>query len=212
VRTIPLHPSPEPPGDPFPYVLLVACIVAAALGGYTLYQAYPRFDLPPAEGAALLALGVAAGIASFFSPCAFPLLVALLGREAAATPAARLAADGDARPLRRAAGVRPLTFAAAVSAGAVLFLIVTGAALGAGGGLLLSQVTFTSVAGRALRGGVGALLIALGLVQLGLVANPLRLVGRLATPLVRASSARRERQPVGRLVAFGFGYVLAGFG
>ena len=54
------------------------------LAGYVGCLLYPRFGLPAAEGAGLLALAAAAGFAAFFSPCSFSLLAALLGRTATA--------------------------------------------------------------------------------------------------------------------------------
>jgi hypothetical protein len=53
------------------YGLLAVAVVVVGLAGYLGYVVYPRFDLPAVEGAALLGLAAAAGIASFFSPCSF---------------------------------------------------------------------------------------------------------------------------------------------
>src|ERR671911_3017045 len=65
------------------YWLLAAGLVLAGLAGYLGYVAFPRFDLAAGVGAGLLVLAAAAGVASFFSPCSFPLLVTLLPREGA---------------------------------------------------------------------------------------------------------------------------------
>jgi hypothetical protein len=62
------------------YLLLTFAVGLVALAGYGGSVLYPRFDLPAVAGAALLGLAAAAGLGSFFSPCSFPLLVALLGR------------------------------------------------------------------------------------------------------------------------------------
>jgi hypothetical protein len=100
-------------------------LAAVALGaiGYVGYVLYPTFDLPARARAraGLLALAAVAGIASFFSPCTFPLLVSML-----------------ARPL----GSRCARTAPAIRAGAHLrhstvhrctaFLALTGAVLAAG--------------------------------------------------------------------------------
>ena len=53
-----------------------------AIAGRAGFVAFPGFDLPAVHGFTLL--GLAAGLASFFSPCSFPLLVGLLGRQAVA--------------------------------------------------------------------------------------------------------------------------------
>lgn len=67
--------------DAAPYLLLVILVSGLGAAGYAGYALYPRFDLPAAEGATLLLLAAAAGVASFFSPCAFGLLVTVLARE-----------------------------------------------------------------------------------------------------------------------------------
>jgi hypothetical protein len=67
------------------YLLLTAATVAAGLAGYTGYLLYPRSDLPSGAGAELLLLAAAAGIASIFSPCSFPLLLSVLARAPGGT-------------------------------------------------------------------------------------------------------------------------------
>lgn len=177
------------------YVLFVLLVMILAVAGYAGYELYPRFDLPAAEGAALLLLAAGAGVASFFSPCAFGLLATLLAREAGA----------------RRAG-RPLIFATGLSLGAAVFVLATGAVIAFGGAGLAAGVTFTSTAGRALRLSVGIFLILLGLVQLGLLPNPLHRVEDWVRPLQRLSAQERRRRPFWGYALFGFGYLLAGFG
>lgn len=65
-----------------PYAVLTILTLTVALFGYLGYVLYPRFDLPAGTGASLLLLSAAAGIASFFSPCGFALLVTVLARDA----------------------------------------------------------------------------------------------------------------------------------
>jgi cytochrome c-type biogenesis protein len=181
------------------YGLLAVALVAVGVAGYLGYVWYPRFDLPAVEGAALLGLAAAAGIASFFSPCSFPLLLGLLGRQAAARA-------GDAR------GARPAMFGGALALGAGLFMLLLGAAIGVGGQALFADVTFASPPGIILRGTVGVLLILLGLVQIGVLPSPMHAVERMAAPLTRRQASLRRQQPVAGFALFGFGYVLAGFG
>lgn len=182
------------------YLLLVLASVAVALAGYVGYVVYPRFELPAATGAALLFLAAAAGVASFFSPCSFPLLVSILGR----TPAA---VETSGRRSRR-----PLLFAAALALGAAAFLLLAGVLIALAGGALFQDVTFTSTAGRVIRAVVGALLVVLGLIQL----NRLRVSFRRVEPAVhgflKEQAAFRRRRPLPGFFVFGFGYVLAGFG
>ena len=77
---------------------------------------------------------------------------------------------------------------------------------------MFSGVTFTSTAGRIIRALVGALLISLGLIQLGILAISLRrFESRLHRLLTRQAELRRRR-PAAGFALFGFGYLLAGFG
>lgn len=97
------------------YLLLVAGTVVAGLAGYAGYVLYPRFGLPPVAGASVLVLASAAGFAAFFSPCSFPLLAALLAREASAEQGSWSPRPG-----------RALLFAMSLSVGAVVFVTVVG--------------------------------------------------------------------------------------
>ena len=184
------------------YALLALATAAVALVGYLGYVVYPRFDLPAATGVTLVVLAAAAGIASFFSPCSFPLLLSMLAR-----PIAAEAEAPQGRPFRKAA-----TFAAALSVGAAAFLIVVGLAIAAGASTYFDDVTFTSTAGITIRIVVGLLLIALGLIQL----NVLRISFRRFEPAMhgylRRQAEMRRRRPVVGFTLFGFGYLLAGFG
>lgn len=193
----PAEPSPARHAGPYGLLALALLLVGAA--GYAGYELYPRFDLPSAQGATLLLLAAGAGIASFFSPCAFGLLVTLLARRTE---------DGESRP----GLARLLRFAAGMSLGASLFVLAVGGVIALGGSGLVAGVTFTSPAGRALRLAVGALLLLLGLVQLELLPNPLHRVEEWVKPLQRLSARQRRQRPFWGYVLFGFGYLLAGFG
>lgn len=181
------------------YAVLTVIVGLLALAGYIGYVLYPRFDLPAVSGAGLLVLAAAAGVGSFFSPCSFPLLVTLLSREV--QPEER----GQKLP-------RAMRFGAALALGASVFLLLLGAAIALLGGALFEQVTFTSTAGRLIRGLIGLLLVTLGLVQLGVLSLPFHHVARIVRPMQqRQAELRRERPTLG-FALFGFGYILAGFG
>lgn len=62
-------------------VLALATLTMGSLG-YGTYELYPRFDLLAVDGLGLVVLAIAAATASFFSPCAFSLLLTIVGREA----------------------------------------------------------------------------------------------------------------------------------
>ncbi|MGH2562538.1 MAG: cytochrome c biogenesis protein CcdA [Thermomicrobiales bacterium] len=183
------------------YALFVLVVVALAVAGYIGYEIYPRFDLPASSGVGLFVLAAAAGVAAFFSPCSFGLLVTLLGREGGT-------AEQGQPSVRRA-----LRFALALAAGASVFLLMSGAVIALGGSALFAGVTFTSVAGRIIRTVVGVLLILLGLVQLGRVpfASFGDIRGRM-TPLLRKQARLRRERPTLGYGLFGFSYLLAGFG
>lgn len=181
------------------HALLVVAVAFFALAGYAGYALYPRFNLPASSGAGLLMLAAAAGIASFFSPCSFPLLVTLLARET----------EGK----RKHPVVGALGFALALSAGASLFLVLTGIVIAAGGGAVFEEVTFTSTAGRVIRFSAGAFLIILGLTQTGVFGIPLfAKLKESSLPLQRAQARLGRTHPATGFFLFGFGYILAGFG
>lgn len=182
------------------YGLLVAAVLGIAVAGYAGYVLYPRFDLPAAQGAGLLGLAAAAGIASFFSPCSFPLLLSLLGRQAV-----REAEGGEAV-------ARPAVFGGALALGAAGFMVLAGVVIGLGGEALFAGVTFTSTAGITIRAIVGLLLIFLGLMQTGRLPFSMHAVENVSRPLSRRSAKLRREHPVAGFATFGFGYVLAGFG
>lgn len=177
------------------YALLVAVTAAVAVAGYAGYVLYPRFDLPPATGASLLLLSAAAGIASFFSPCSFPLAVTLLARETS---------PGGQMRLTR------LTLW--LGFGALVFLVLAGVLIAAGAGVFFKQVTFTSTAGITIRAVVGALLILFGLIQLNVLPVSLLAIEDAAKPLLARQARLRRERPAVAFGLFGFGYLLAGFG
>jgi copper chaperone CopZ len=183
------------------YALLVLAVLLVALAGYVGSVLYPRFDLPAVEGAGVLALASAAGVASFFSPCSFPLLLALLGRHTAP--------DAD-KPQEHTA--RPIVFGGALALGAGTFLLIAGVVIAVAGEALFAGVVFDSPTGIALRSIVGVLLVFLGLVQVGVLPISMHAVSKAVRPLTRRQAKLRRNRPVAGHALFGFGYVLAGFG
>lgn len=174
------------------YALLAGAVTAAAVVGYLGYVVYPRFDLPAVSGASLLVLAVAAGVASFFSPCSFPLLVSIL-----------------TRPTGRGT---LLVFALALAFGATAFLLLLGALVALGAGTIFDGVTFTSTAGVAIRIVIGTLLIVLGLIQLNRLPVSFRRFEPATHGLLKRQADLRRERPVVGFALFGFVYLLAGFG
>jgi len=183
------------------YLLFACGIFVLALAGYTGYVLYPRFNLPAVSGTGLLILAAMASIASFFSPCSFPLLVGLLARETGAEK------KDSGSPLQRA-----FRFAAALSVGASLFLLLVGAGIALGGGIVFREVMFTSTPGRILRLAVGAFLITLGLIQMGVIPFSFGGAERAVRPILQTQARLRRDRPTLAFAVFGFGYLLAGFG
>jgi copper chaperone CopZ/cytochrome c biogenesis protein CcdA len=180
------------------YFVLTVAVTVVALAGYGGYELYPRFGLPALEGAGLLILAVGAGVASFFAPCSFPLLVTLLVRQDHPRAGSRSG---------------PAVFATAMAAGAAVFLVLLGALVAIGGSAFAASVTFTSTVGIALRIIVGAALVILGLVQLGVLAGTsFHKVERATKRLSRWQAKVRREHPVAGFTVFGFLYLLAGFG
>lgn len=181
------------------YGILVAAVGVVALGGYVGYLLYPRFDLPAIQGVGLLGLAAAAGVASFFSPCSFPMLLALLGREAGMVP-------------HRRGSPRPALFGGALALGAAVFMLLVGLVVALGGEAFFANVTFTSVTGIAIRVVVGLILIFLGLVQTGILPFSMHQISRLVQPWRRSQARLGRPRPARDFALFGFAYVLAGFG
>lgn len=172
--------------------LLVVGVGLAGLLGYLTYLAYPRFGLAGANVTTAIGLGAVAGVASFFSPCSFPLLLAILAR--------------------REGSVSRFTAAWATAGGALLFLAIVALVLFFGGGALVSQVTFDSPVGITLRAVVGIVLVTLGLMQAGVLTNRIPGLKGISSRLLRRQASLRRRRPVFGHALFGFSYVLAGFG
>ena len=107
----------------FKYSLFILAILLLSLVGFSGYVIYPRFNLPAVSGVGLLILTLGAGIASFFTPCSFPLLTALLARS--------IASDDSTSSFHRA-----IQYAASLSIGASIFLLFVGIVLALGAGIL----------------------------------------------------------------------------
>jgi len=181
------------------YSVLVVLILILAFIGYIGYTLYPRFNLPPATGLSLSILAVSAAIASFFTPCSFPLLTTLLARS--------VHTDQRNKSLLRA-----LRYGLALALGASAFLLLVGAGIALGGGTLFTQVTFVSAAGRILRVIVGGVLILLGIIQLGYLVFPFDKFTSVVTPIRKLQIRIRDEHPMGGFFLFGFAYILTGFG
>lgn len=185
------------------YLGLVLLVLAMIGLGYLGFRHFATTVMPQMGAFNLLALAVIAGVASFFSPCAFPLLPSYLSFY--------VTARGDSAQSAPTAHAWVLGLAAA--AGVITFTLVLGAViglLGAGAGKALSiSGPEPSLFVRWFRGGVGVILIALGVAQwLNLNLKP-----GLADALAWRTRPQRETQrPATTLFFYGLGYNAAGMG
>ena len=175
--------------------------IAVALAGYLGF----RWGAPQAHGGAtgagLLALAALVGFLVLFSPCSFPLLVAML----VAPPVSE-----DDHPARR--GKAAYRSALAVGAGAAAFLMIVGLVIGVIGTGITRWVGFPTTGGRIVRGVVAAVLVLSGLAQLGVVSLPWGRLAGLADPIARRRQALDGRHQHRGEVLYGFAFVLAGIG
>lgn len=183
------------------YWQFVLIVLLIAMLGYLAYAIYPRFEIASAS-ISLYLLAIAAGFASFFSPCSFSLMAGLLARESRA-------GNTDTTSIRFQ---RSFTFALSLAVGALLFFIIASTGLVLGGSVLYASITFTSIAGRVIRTITGLILILLGLVQLSVLPNPLSFVTNISAPLLRYQARTRRQQPALGFAILGFAYPMAGFG
>lgn len=170
--------------------------LAVTIGGYGLFL---WFVVNVMRGEVAFGLGfvaVIAGIASFFNPCAFPLLPAFLAQRSEAV--------GNKRRLvfaSIAAALGMSTFNVLLG----LFIGLLGTGFGAS--LKISGDT-PNIAVRWLRGVVGLAMVYFGFSHITHKGNPLRWLNRYfhKTPKVR------EGGSLAAFYAYGFGYPLLGIG
>ena len=97
-------------------------------------------------------------------------------------------------------------------AGAAALLGVLAVIIAGGGAALASVVEFDSVSGRVFRLAIGLVLIALGLRQAHLFGVRMRWIDRVAGSASRIFDSSSVSGRARGDVAYGFGYLLAGFG
>ena len=179
--------------------LLLALIVLGYLG----FRQFAVAIMPQMGTYNLLALAVIAGVASFFSPCAFPLLPSYLSFYGAAGHS-----EDKPTPLTRALGL-----GLAAAGGVITFNLILGIVIGLLG---TGAAKSLSISGSDpshfvlwFRGGVGLILIALGIIQwLGVNLKP----GLVDTFAWQPRPNREGQRPVATLYFYGLGYNAAGMG
>ena len=185
------------------YTLLLGVFVAVIIAGYYVFRAFATTNDQTVFN--LYILAIIAGVASFFSPCAFPLLPSYFSFYHQADSDEKATSKGVSKTLRLglAASFGVITFAL------VLGLMIALLGLGLAQGLSISGPEPSQFV-RIFRGGVGVVLLILGVGQLlGWNLKPV-----FADAFAYRTRPEREgkRNPVVNLFLYGLGYNAAGMG
>jgi cytochrome c-type biogenesis protein len=178
-------------------------LVIVIMGGYWLFRTFVTVVMPDLGAYNLLALAVIAGVASFFSPCSFPLLPGYLSVYYTSSLPVSGAASRWRHTLSRggAAVLGVVTFNLLL--GAIIGLLGAGVARGLsiGGAEPSTYVLF-------LRGGGGIVLLVLGIVQFaGWNFKP-----TFVDAFSYYTRPKRKGTAAGSLYLYGLGYSTAGMG
>jgi cytochrome c-type biogenesis protein len=179
--------------------ILVGGLVAI---GYSVFVFFIKGFSPTSGTVSLLAFAIVAGIATFFSPCSFPLMPGYLTRHLEVI-------DRDPKKMR----ISVLSNGLAAAAGVFLFDMILGLAIvligsGFAGSLGISGPS-PNLYVRVFRGAVGAFLVVLGVLNLrgtGIFHND------SLTSVGKRLMRNGELKPSREMFAYGFGYVSVGIG
>jgi cytochrome c-type biogenesis protein len=179
--------------------ILVGGLVAI---GYSVFVFFIKGFSPTAGTVSLLAFAIVAGIATFFSPCSFPLMPGYLTRHLEVI-------DRDPKKMRMSV----LSNGLAAAAGVFLFDMILGLAIVLIGSSFAGSLGISGPSPnlyvRIFRGAVGAFLVALGVLNLrgtGIFHND------SLTSIGRRLLRNGELKPSREMFAYGFGYVSVGIG
>lgn len=186
------------------YLLLIVLLLVVVGAGYFGFWEFAATVMPQMPSYNLWALALIAGVASFFSPCAFPLLPSYLAFYGRASTR-----NGQVQQRSSAVGL-----GLSAAAGVVTFTLILGGAIGLLGAGFASAFSMTDPNPHPsvlwFRGIVGGLLIVLGIAQwLNVNLKP----GWVNALVWRARPQREStRGGVRTLYLYGFGYTAAGIG
>ena len=182
-------------------IFIFFIIFVLVAGGYSLFIWFVVNIMKGTAAYGLLFVATVAGVASFFNPCAFPLLPAYLAQYYTAK-------ENEGEKSTRHIFIGGLAAALGVITFILLLGIVIGV-LGAGFGKSLGLVGDNpSISVRWLRGIVGVLLLYLGFSHATGKGNPFE---KLAT-IWHPKPLPKEKQAFRKLFSYGFGYTLLGIG
>ena len=186
-------------------VLFLIIILALVVSGYGLFIWFVITIMKGGAAFGLLFVAVVAGVASFFNPCAFPLLPAFL---------AQYYTTKEGKREKSAKHILFSGFAAAL--GVTAFNLLLGSILGllgAGFGKSLGLAGDNpSVPVRWLRGIVGVFLVYLGFSHFTGKGNPFTRLSRFFHQKPVPQQRQQEQIWFKKLFAYGFGYTLLGIG
>jgi len=189
------------PKESITLVFLFILILALVAGGYGLFIWFVINIMKGGAAFGLLFVAVVAGVASFFNPCAFPLLPAYLAQYYTTK-------EGEGRkPMNQL-----LLSGIAAALGLITFNLLLGSIigiLGAGFGKSLGLAGENpSIPVRWFRGIVGVFLLYLGFSHATGRGNPFGKLGHLWSP----KPSSQESSSFRKLYSYGFGYTLLGIG
>jgi len=188
-----------------PLVLFFGIILALVVGGYGLFIWFVINIMKGGAAYGLLFVAAVAGVASFFNPCAFPLLPAYLAQYYTTK-------EGENKKSAKHIILSGFAAALGVTAFNMLLGLIIGI-LGAGFGKSLGLAGENpSLPIRWLRGIVGALLLYLGFSHLTGRGNPFIWLNRFFHPKPVSNEERQKQSWFKKLFAYGFGYTLLGIG
>jgi len=149
------------------FLVYIAFVVGLTAGGYTLFIYLLVNAFPNAASLGIIFVSIVAGIASFFNPCAFPILPGYLAQYYVSAPQKeerRLPAEASAQAGSRLGVILFYGFVAAI--GVIVFNIFLGAIVGGLGTGFANSLGLSgpepNIYIRWFRGIVGVFLILLG--------------------------------------------------
>lgn len=179
----------------------VAFALLVTVMGYLVFRYFVTTVGPNAALFGLIPMAVVGGVATFFSPCSFPLLPGYLSYY-------------HSKQAETARQAKWWTLGLAGAAGVITFALVLGVAIAALGAAFAQGLSISAANPnpntRAFRALLGGLLIVLGILALTRSSFKMRTFDRYAqaTGLAKAELASARRN----LFLYGFGYNAAGIG
>jgi len=149
------------------FLVYIALVVGLTAGGYALFIYLLVNAFPNAASLGIIFVSIVAGIASFFNPCAFPILPGYLAQYYVSAPEQeqkRLPAEASAQAGGRLGAI--LFYGLVAAIGVVIFNIILGAIVGGLGAGFANSLGLSgpepNIYIRWFRGIVGVFLILLG--------------------------------------------------